>query len=218
MKTALLFALCSLAIGASGAAAGSSTGATGIYVVRPDPRACPSPLCGGYWISLANHARTKCHDGLLRPRCYAAEAVDAATGRPVSVDPYGLARGSLGKQSSPDFGQLGVLTVSATWDAVGEDLATGSFFRLRDTGLRCVRAPCFSFRGVKLNETASAIPVSSVDLTSTFDVPPETRRRAQAALRSQDGLLAAGRIVRSSDGGRLFRATQVYLKTAPPHA
>jgi hypothetical protein len=39
-------------------------------VVEPDLRKCVTPLCGGYWVALANHARTVCHDGALRPRCY----------------------------------------------------------------------------------------------------------------------------------------------------
>ena len=36
------------------------------YIVRADPRLCPSPLCGGYWVALANGARTRCADGVAR--------------------------------------------------------------------------------------------------------------------------------------------------------
>jgi hypothetical protein len=200
------------------AASVRSTATTaGIFVVRPDPRECPSPLCGGYWVSLANRARTKCSDGLLRPRCYVA-AAETEKGGETQLPAYGLAKGTLGSRQFGGLGELGVLTVSATWDHAGEDFATGDFFRVRDTGVRCIRAPCFSFRAAKLNERTQAIRVSSVDLASTLDIPPETRRRAQAALRSREGLLAAGRIVATADSGRLFRASEIYFKEPPPRA
>jgi hypothetical protein len=218
VKIALLFALCSLAIGASGAAAGP-TAANAIYVVRPDPRACPSPLCGGYWVALANRARTKCSDGLFRPRCYAALAKDES-GQPLRTPPdaYGLVRAGLAPQDFGPLGELGVLYVADVWTHAGDDAARGKFFRLRDTGIRCVRSPCFSFRATRLNEPVPAVRISSIDLTSALDITAKLRDRAYAALGMRGGLLAAGRIVVTRDGGRLFRATQVYLKIAPPHA
>ncbi|MEP7224495.1 MAG: DUF6748 domain-containing protein, partial [Actinomycetota bacterium] len=48
------------------------------YVVYTDPRLCPSPLCGGYWVALANHSRTRCPDRRYRPRCYVASAWPAS--------------------------------------------------------------------------------------------------------------------------------------------
>ena len=223
MKIALAVILCAViavAAGRSQAPASPlppSATVSGIFVVRPDPRECPSPRCGGYWISLANHARTRCDDGLLRPRCYIA-AAETEKGAETQLPAYGLAKGVLESRQFGGLGELGILTVSATWDHAGEDLATGDFFRLRDTGVRCVRAPCFSFLATRLNERKQAIRVSSVDLTSTLDIPAETRRRGQVALGARDGLLAAGQIVRSSDGGRTFRATEIYLKALPPRA
>ena len=224
MKIALAVILCALAALASGRAQAlpsplpSPALATGIFVVRPDPRECPSPLCGGYWVSLANHARTRCSDGLLRPRCYAAGAVDAGTGRETQAPVNGLARGTLAARQFGGFGQLGVLDIAASWEPGGEDLAVGDFFRLRDTGVRCIRAPCFSFRAVRLNQQGPAVRISSVDLTSALDVPPVTQRRARAALESRDGLLAAGTLARTSDGGRVVRVTEVYFKAPPPRA
>ena len=52
--------------GALGAAA-ATAGAGRAVRRRPDPRMCPSPRCGGYWVALANRARTRCSDGVLRP-------------------------------------------------------------------------------------------------------------------------------------------------------
>ena len=184
--------------------------ASGIFVVRPDPRECPSPLCGGYWVSLANHARTRCSDGLLRPRCYVSSAVDADKRQPVSIQAGALAKGVLEVQQSDDWGQLGVLTVGSSWAPVGQASATGTFFRLRDTGIRCVRAACLSIRARVLNSAAKPTLVSSLDLGPARS--GTARRHAEAALASSDGLLAAGSILAAADRGRVLHASQVYLK------
>jgi hypothetical protein len=222
MKIAFAVILCALIAVAGGRAAApaspltSRSLAAGIFVLRPDPRECPSPMCGGYWVALANHARTRCADGLLRPRCYVAYVLDARDTNELGPVGGSLASGVLDFQKSPDFGRLGQLTVSAIWAPVGQEPGAGRFFRLRDTGVRCIRAPCFSIRTTKLNSTARATLVSALELgpARTGDARP----RANAALSSRDGLLAAGHIVSSADGGRVFRATQVYLRASPPRA
>jgi hypothetical protein len=195
-----------------------SVTAQGIYVARPDPRACPSPMCGGYWVSLANHARTPCHDGLLRPRCYVAVAASALTRQSLKAGLTGnaLARGSIGSWKLEGFGDLGAIFVADVWSPVGHAPASGDFFDLRDTGIRCIRAPCFSFRARRLNRSAGTT-VSGVHL-GPARASPETLSRAEAALKTQDGLFAAGSVTATPDGGRTFRATQVYLRSATPHA
>jgi hypothetical protein len=215
MRTALRLALACLAalvVGASSSQAVPQATTSGVFVVRPDPRACPSPLCGGYWVSLANHARTRCHDGLLRPRCYAAEAIDATTRQPATVAAGALASGVLRPSDAPDFGKLGTLVVTAAWAPVTQEPAMGVFFRVRDTGIRCVRAPCYSMRATPLNTGTAAVRVSALVLGAGAG------RRADAALRSVNGLLAAGRFEPTGNGGRLFRATQVYLRASKPRA
>src|SRR5436190_18824054 len=184
--------------------------ATAIYVVPPDPRLCPSPLCGGYWIGLANHARTRCADGLLRPRCYVAVALDAGSRQPRSVPAESLVKATLGLQSFGDLGELGALFVTDVWAPVARAKVAGTFVRLRDTGIRCVRAPCNSIRLGRLNIGAHTMLVSSLDLGPVRTGP--TRKRAEAALATPEGLLAAGRTLSLAGGGRLFRADEVYLK------
>ena len=216
MKIALATAVAALAVlcGSAHAPAAKYSGGTaaGIFVVRPDPRACPSPLCGGYWVSLANHARTRCSDGLLRPRCYVAYVLDSKTTDELSPVSGSLAKGELGFQESPDFGRLGQLTVGAVWAPVSQKPAAGGFFRLRDTGIRCVRAPCFSMRAMRINAKPRVVQVSAVDLG------PATGRRVNPALRSTDGLLVAGGFEPTGNGGRLFRVTQAYLRASRPRA
>ena len=222
MKIALAVILCALIAVAAGRSQAPASPmptralATGIFVLRPDPRECPSPMCGGYWVSLANHARTRCSDGLLRPRCYVAYVLDARDTDELNPVSGSLAKGILDFQESPDFGRLGQLTATAVWAPVGRTPATGRFFRLRDTGIRCVRAPCFSIRTSKLNSTAREPLVSALELGPAR--MGDTRRRADAALMSREGLLATGDIVSAVDGGRVFRATQVYLRAPKPRA
>jgi len=187
------------------------------YVVQPDPRLCPSPLCGGYWAALANRGRTRCHDGLLRPRCYMAKAVDEERHPWPSRLPGGaLVRADIEPWSFEAFGKLGVLVVADVWAPAGRATLSGGFYRLRDTGVRCIRAPCFSLRASKLNGS-SRVTVSDLDLGATRATPEELGR-AEAALRTKNGLFARGRIVATAEGGRLFRATRVFLRVATPRA
>src|SRR5919198_2882542 len=143
MKIALTVVGCALVLGLGAARAPASPSppdaAAAFYVVRPDPRECPSPLCGGYWVALANRARTRCSDGLLRPRCYVAYVLDARDTDELGAVSGSLAKGVLEFRDSPDFGRLGQLTVSGIWAPVAQKTATGRFFRLHDTGIRCVR-------------------------------------------------------------------------------
>jgi hypothetical protein len=177
------------------------------YVVRVDPRLCPSPLCGGYWVSLANRSRTRCHDGLYRPRCYVASAWPASR----TIHDGALVQGGISVQTSEGFGELGLLIATDVRNPVGE-AASGSFFRLRDIGVRCIREPCFSIRASRLNGVDSAM-VSGVDLSDM----KQSQEEAKLAL-YEDGLFAAGRIVSTEEGGRVFRASRIYLRRARPRA
>jgi hypothetical protein len=182
-----------------------------MYVVRHDPRLCPSPLCGGYWVAIANGARTRCADGLRRPRCYVADAIRAG-GSPVGdIAEEALVRGAL------DVGRddLGELVVSAVYAPAGDALPSGGFYRVTDTGIRCVRAPCFSYRVTGNGTTGTA--VSSLDLEAA-QATPKAVARAHAAVETKNGLYARGRFATTPDGGRVFRALRLYLRELPPRA
>ena len=118
-----------------------------MYVVRVDPRLCPSPMCGGYWVALANAARTRCQDGLRHPRCYVARALSHG-GKPLgSIAEGALVRGAI-DVGRDDFGEL---LASAVYAPAGATAARGGYYRVRDTGIRCVRAPCFSYGVTQVN-------------------------------------------------------------------
>ena len=178
-----------------------------MYVVRHDLRLCPSPMCGGYWVALANAARTRCADGIRRPRCYVARAIGTA-GAPVGEIPEeSLVRGAV------DLGRndLGELIVGALYTPAGRAKPGAGFYRLYDNGIRCVREPCFSIT-VRAINVAFRSTVSGVDLAAA-GASRKDDRRAKAALATKDGLYARGGFTHAApDGGRFFRVLRLYLK------
>jgi hypothetical protein len=201
----ILLLLCGAA--SAGPSARQPSSGTAMYVVRHDQRLCPSPLCGGYWVAIANGARTRCADGLRHARCYAARAV-AAQGSVRSVDiPDGaLVRGAL------DAGRddLGELLAVAVYAPAGAGPAGGGYYRLTATGLPCGQTTCFAYRATQVNGSTRT-PVSSLDLEASGAAPAEIAR-ARRALRSANGLYARGRFARAATGGTLFRALRLYLR------
>jgi hypothetical protein len=216
MRITLLGALAvALAIAVTPAAANPPLVGSAQYVVRADPRLCPSPLCGGYWVALANRSRTRCGDESRRERCYVALAFDQDR-HPLSrgIPDGALVRADIEPRWFDGFGNLGALIVGDVRSPLGRD-EEGTYFRVRDLGIRCVRAPCFSLRAVLLH-VGSRVTLSSLGLPASLT--SGERARANASLRTTTGLFVRGTIVRTNDGGRSLRASRIYLKTAPPRA
>jgi hypothetical protein len=205
--------LAACAVAASSGVAREPPIGTAMYVARHDPRLCPSPLCGGYWIAIANGARTRCNDGLRRPRCYVARAVDAKGNVLASgITEGALVRGAI--DAGPD--DLDELVSTAVYAPAGTAAVSGGYYRLVDTGIRCLRAPCFSYRATQVNGSTRTT-TSSFDLVASGATPTEIRR-AQSALRTPNGLYARGRFAHTADGGRVFRATRLFLRAPAPRA
>jgi hypothetical protein len=193
-----------------------ATVSSGFYVVRADPRLCPSPLCGGYWVALANRGRTRCSDGARRPRCYVARAVDeAGTPLEAGVPDGALSRAEIEPWEFQGFGELGQLVVTDARLPAGQT-RSGVFYRVRDLGVRCIRAPCFSMLAERVNGS-SRVTVSELGL-GLVRLTDEQRRRAEAALMSANGLFLAGRVERARDDGRRLLAWRVYLRAPRPRA
>ena len=200
---------------ASSAARQPPTG-TAIYVARHDPRLCPSPRCGGYWVTIANGVRTRCSDGLRHVRCYVARAVDLkgrTLGGDISED--ALVRGAIDAWRGA-IDNLDELVVAAVYAPAGAANVSGGYYRVVDTGIRCIRAPCFSYRATPVNGSTRTM-MSSLDLGASGATPTEVDR-AYAALRSKNGLYARGRFASTPDGGRVFRALRLYLRAPLPRA
>ena len=206
-----------LALGAcviAGLASGRPQSPSPLYTVRVDPRLCPSPTCGGYWVALANGARTRCADGTTRGRCYVAKAV-LASGGAARVEDGALVRGSLTQYAFAGV-RLAALDVVAVFAPAGAAPMSGGYYRVVDTGIRCVRAPCFSLRVTQVNGSTRTT-VSSLDLRAS-GASSTSIARAERAVAAKAGLLARGRFVRTADGGRMFRALRLYLRAPQPRA
>lgn len=206
----VLLALAAVTVG-SASARQPSTGAA-MYVVRQDQRLCPSPRCGGYWVALANAARTRCEDGLRRPRCYVARALGANGVAVARIEEGALVRGAVGVGPN----DLGELRAMAVYNPAGKAAPSGGWYSVADNGIRCVRAPCFSTTVTQVNGSTRS-PVSSVDLGASGASAAQVDG-ASRAIATKTGLYARGRFARTSDGGTLFRALRLYLRAPLPRA
>jgi hypothetical protein len=149
----------------------------GVYRVQPDSRLCPSELCAGSFISLVNQGTTPCADG--EPRTLCGDAL-------VDLDALGL-----GQEQRTAFQDLlntdralvsgwldpgpvhgtpvrGTLRATEGWQGAPEAAPFGAVYRVKDNGIRCVAAPCFSSDAQVVN-TAEAVAVSGVDYSQLDD-------------------------------------------------
>jgi hypothetical protein len=213
----LAFLLAVAGIAASSSVARTPPSGTAMFLLQHDPRLCPSPLCGGSWVALANGVRTRCGNGQQQARCYVGHTVDR-TGRPLAGDiPEGaLVRGAIELGQKLGDRVLDRLRVWAVYEPVGTAAVSGGFYRVVDTGIRCIRAPCFSYRAGQVNGS-SHVTASEIDLEASGATATEIER-ARSALRTKDGLYARGRFATTSDGGRAFRALRFYLRGPQPRA
>ncbi|MCA9591226.1 MAG: hypothetical protein KC657_38285 [Myxococcales bacterium] len=200
-------------------------GAYTYYVARRDLRRCVAPLCGGFWVSRVNRDTTRCADGSYAPECYvtdldlsklrldaAEQDVRDAVGMSTETT-RAVLRGVMRSETHPSFGKLGRFRATEAWTARGDAAITGTFFKVSDSGIRCITFPCPSVREIKLNASSRA-NVSGLDL----DAAPGTaddKDAARSALYGE-GLLVAGDNVPGAKGpagvGTSLAASQYFLR------
>jgi hypothetical protein len=196
--------------------------ASDIYRLRADARLCPSPMCGGFWASGVNKTLTTCLDGVSRPACYVG-SIDL-TALPVTAQSSlrsalssgrVLLEGAFASKRTvgDELPRLAALVASNGWLAAGAGPEKGIVYKVADNGIRCIRAPCFSYRASVVNGTRSAA-LSRVAL-GLAKLPADALGRARAAL-AHGGLLASGAVKTEGVGketspGRWLAATQVWL-------
>lgn len=178
------------------------------YLVRRDVRRCVSPLCGGYFVARVNQSRTRCANGRWMRECYVAE-IDWM-GQP-EIDPgKALVRGEVVARRFARFGNLGALRVTELWQSPSDKPAAGTFFRVRDRGVRCITHPCLSHTARRLNLNVTT-NVAGVDLSPADADGSE----AAAAMTNPEGVLVAGYFspVRGPAGrAQTLKATKFYMR------
>ena len=169
-------------------------------------RGCAFAAVRRLLIALANRPRTRCHDGAYRPRLLHGLRTSASR----NIEDGALVRGGISTRWLQGFGTFGLLIAQNVRQPAGPS-ASGSFYRLRDVGVRCVREPCFSIRGLRLNDSASSM-FSGLDLRSA-ELTTAQHADATAAAYGP-GLLAVGHRIKTDEGGRVFRATRLLPQSA----
>jgi uncharacterized protein DUF6748 len=182
------------------------------YTVRADLRRCISPMCGGYFVKRVNLPTTRCANGRYMAQCYVA-AIDWNGQHEVEAG-KALLRGNVIAKTYERFGNLGAFRVAESWQAISDSQPQGTFYRVRDRGLRCITHPCPTHHEAKLNSTFS-LNIAGVDLSGAG---PSNNARVEAAMRGPEGAMISGNHVPvTGPGGRLLslKATQVYLRDQP---
>src|SRR5882672_6958516 len=131
------------------------------YTVRADLRRCASPMCGGYFVRRVNMPTTRCWSGGYMAECYVA-AIDWNGQAEVDAG-MAILRGNMSAKRYGHLGIFGVFRVDESWQAVSNNQPTGTFYRVRDRGLRCITHPCPTHHEAKLNSTFS-LDIAGVDL------------------------------------------------------
>lgn len=185
--------------GDSAESAGTLSNASTYYLVRRDTRRCAFPQCGGYWVQRVNRTTTLCGDGSPATTCYVAAIEMDRT----SVD-ASIVRGAMTLRNYGAGRRAYVFEATEAWRAETDDEPRGSFFRVEDNGVRCVRAPCYSLTADRLNSTMTR---KLTELTGACV------RSATDAL-TQGKILVAGTLT-STAGGRHIEIAQLYTPTAP---
>jgi uncharacterized protein DUF6748 len=183
------------------------------YTIRRDVRRCASPMCGGYFIKLVNQTRMRCANGRYMNECYVATI--EWNGQPEPQKDGALVRGSLSTRGDRR-GKFGVLRAREVWLPASEKQPSGTYFRVRDRGVRCIAAPCETHHEAKLNTSVSR-NVAGVDL-SDAGAPENVVSEANTAMTAPEGVIVAGvhrRVTGPAGRSQMLKATQFYLRAKP---
>ena len=189
----------------------SLSSTSSFYVIRRDMRRCASPLCGGYFVRRVNQPVTRCANGKSQKECYVASI--EWNGQPEVEAEKALLRASIIARGDKR-GKYGVLKVLESWKAagsVGGD--AGTFFRVRDRGVKCIAAPCPTHHEARLNDTKSQ-NIAGVELSGA-KADEQTTGQAFEAMTGPDGILISGThapVTGPAGSSQTLKADQFYLR------
>jgi hypothetical protein len=186
----------------------------GYFTARVDMRKCMSPMCGGWFVARVNNSKTRCSDGSYASECYVAGVDLSATGLGTQDVEIGrsVLRGSI-RSVQINGKAWGSFAANEAWVGQTGSQPSGPFYRAKDNGIRCIKAPCPSISAAKLDTSASRM-LTDVDLSAT--ATPATQKQIDVAMQdvfsSPDGLIVAGPITTLKNGGHALVATEFYRK------
>jgi Domain of unknown function (DUF6748) len=191
--------------------------AEGYFEVRPDLRACVSPMCGGLFVRLLNQDKTACAGGEAKDACYVATVDTSALHLPeslasrIAAGANVIVKGQLRDKAYDRFGNLGVLVASEAFVAgdAGDTTAHDSrFYLVKTEQVECVRAPCPElFHETLLNTKGDGTTVGALDLDQATVSPDEEELVHEAA--------AEGIIVLGHNDKNGMVASKYFVKATP---
>jgi len=187
------------------------------FSLRADTRDCVSPMCGGYFVSRVNMSVTRCANGKYRGECYVAE-IDWNGQKKTDVS-HLLVRGEIVAKRFPNFGNLGALRVTESWMTASDNKPNGTYYLVRDRGLRCITFPCPTHHEAQLNARASQ-DIAGVELDKA-GLGENNASVALAAMTAPDGVIIVGEHKKVNGPAgymEVLQATQVYSRDKPQSA
>lgn len=194
-------------------------------VTRRDMRKCVAPLCSGYYVKRVNRATTVCADGKAAAECYVGSI--GLNGMDLSTREEETFRGAIEGnrvvmkarlyKTKWNGHTIGTLKANEGWIGASGSAADGTFFRVFDNGIRCVKAPCPSTTATALNG-GDSYNVIKVGLENTATpAPQEALDRASWSIGTKEGILLAGGValpkcLPNTNCGPFVNASEFYLR------
>ena len=194
---------------------GELVSATTYIVTRQDTRRCAAPLCGGVFVKKVNAATTKCFDGVVRSECYVGSLdllglAGAEASRGAILQSRALVEGTFTAHSQ--VATTATLKATGLWLGASGAKAMGSFYLVKDNGIRCITTPCPSISATVVNGTASR-NIEAVTLGRTNPVASEAEQaKALSDLGSGPGIVVA---TTTSVRAKTYVASEFYRKFVP---
>ena len=167
-------------------------------VTQLDPRLCPSPLCGGYFVKEVNKPKSQCADGTWQQQCHAGQLDASGLGWSNDLlasfsqqfgQRHALVRGRLQQRAFGSF-KVDVLVVDEGWQGQALSKPVGTFYGLKASGIVCITFPCQSIQERELNFPTQRL-IADVDLAAS-GASPDKVAAGRDALSQSSGILAAG--------------------------
>jgi hypothetical protein len=198
-----------------GKADSAADGAYTYFEVTADQRKCASPVCGGFFLDRLNRTTTICHDHTSQAACYTpvldmseSGLSDASYAKLVEASNQSLAPGVRAivrgrfapKNTTTPRPEMGRFIVTEVWLSQTAAVSDGVFAKVRDTGVRCIAAPCASMLEKGLNTSRSAM-IADLDYTDA-GLDEDQLDASIQDLFTPSGLIVAGDRYTVSEGGR----------------
>ena len=177
----------------------------------------------GLTVKRVNETHSVCADGSVQTECHVARIDLGGLGLSereeaelsVAVESgHALVKARTYKQTVAGA-KVGVLKATEGWVGATGSVATGTFYRVADNGLRCIKAPCPSITAYGLNGADDRTVIDTKFATDTL-AAPEAVAKAERALGTSEGILIGGAVAslpcEATNCGALAMVSELYFR------